>query len=74
MQIQLLLGSPTFSNHMGSQSDHCISLEFSLNGTGQNHFCMNWGKFIDHVSYLCLGVSVVPLWLAAQEVASSNIF
>ena len=57
-----------------SDSLNSISLEFSLNGTGQNHLCMNWSKFTDHVCYLCLGVSVVPLWLAAQEVVSSNSF
>ena len=35
---------------------------------------MNWAKFIDPMSHICLADTVVEFWSLTQEVAGSNLF
>ena len=58
------------------------SLEFFLNGaelslnSGNliNHWSMNWARFKDPVSHMCLSGTVVAFWSLTQEVAGLSPF
>ena len=43
-------------------------------GNPINHQSMNWSKFKDHISSMCLAGTVVASWSLTQEVEGLNPF
>ena len=50
------------------------SMNSAIPGNLINHWSMNWSRFKDPVSHMCLAGSVVASWFSTQETAGLNPF